>query len=123
MAEQIDDSFKKGNDLDENKTEIGWKPNLLTDYKRTIAFMIAIESRMGQGWPENQPEGMYKNTLAYVMNWLNTAPTTERAVILYGWEGGDRYLVLRDGSVKFLASFSVEKTLSQAKALNFPIDY
>lgn len=122
LAEKVVEDYfaQKKNDLDENRIETGWQPNLLTDYDRTMAFMHAIEA---PGWLEGQPQGLnIKGSLTYVMNWLKTAGDSEFGTTLYGWGGGDRYQVLRDGSVKFLAQFGTKKTLDQAKRLGFPID-
>jgi hypothetical protein len=105
---------------DENKIESAFNANLLTNYEETLRLMEAIE---GPSWLKDQPQGLnVKGSFEYVMNWLKTADASSYATTLYGWAGGDRYSVKKDGSVTFKTSFSIARTLSIAKALNFPLE-
>jgi hypothetical protein len=105
---------------DENKIETAFNANLLTNYDETLRLMEAIE---GPTWLKDQPQGLnVKGSLEYVMNWLKTVDETSHATTLYGWMGGDRYSVKKDGSVTFKTSFSIARTLSIAKVLNFPLE-
>jgi hypothetical protein len=114
---------KKDDALDEGKIEKQFNSNLLTNYEKTMDFMKAIE---GPGWLENQPQGVdIKNSFEHVMDWLKNPENSENhrpVVILYGWGGGDRYSISKDGSVKFIASFGTPRTLSMAKGISFPIE-
>jgi hypothetical protein len=104
---------------DENNIEI-FEANLITNYELTLEFMKAIE---GPGWLEDQENmGSAKNTFKYITEWLKTADKNGLGEILYGWGGGDRYLIRPDGSVAFLSHFATERTLRRAKNLNFPIE-
>jgi hypothetical protein len=112
--------MNEGKELDENKSENSLNANLLTNYEATVLFMQAIE---GDTWPGNQPQGLnIKYCLTYVMNWLKDSTTPNQVTTLYGWEGGDRYAVHKDGSVKFKKGFSTSRTLEIAKGIGFPID-
>ena len=109
--------------LDEARIENIFNANLLTNYEATLIFMKVIE---GPGWLENQPKGInIKNTLEHVMDWFINPENSEShcdKVILYGWGGGDRYIVSRDGSVEFIASFGVDKTINTARGIGFPFE-
>lgn len=114
-----DSASQNEKNFDENKNE-AFNANLLTNYEVTMEFLKVIE---GPGWLE-QHKGLedVETTIGYVMNWLKNANENEHGIILYGWGGIDRYLVHRDGSVKFLSHFATVKTLKRAKDLCFPIE-
>ena len=105
----------------DGKAEVHLEVNLLSNYELTMLRMKTIE----QGsWPEDQPQSLTaRGTLKYVMNWLNNAGKNEYATTLYGFGGGDRYEVRRDGGVRFKAHFSSPNSLRRAESINFPIDY
>ena len=109
--------------FDEGKIETGFNANLLSNYEATMTYMKAIE---GPCWLEDQPQGVeIKNSFEHVMDWLSNPKNSEsyRSVVtLYGWGGGDRYSVRKDGTVKFIAAFGISRTLSMAKGVGFPVE-
>lgn len=103
----------------EGRIESVLNANLLTNFDTTLIFMKTIE---GSGWLENLPKDpKARGTFEYVMKWLQEAGPNEYATTLYGWGGGDRYEVRRDGSVSFKKSFSTVETLARARGIGFPI--
>jgi len=107
----------------EAKIERIFDANLLTNYETTMTYMKAIE---GKGWLEDQPQGKdIKGSFEHVMDWLKNPDNSDShwsIVTLYGWGGGDRYSVYKDGSVKFKASFGTPRTLAMAKGIRFPVE-